>query len=205
MWCPAEFCRRPVKQKSGMVGPASTFNECYNPATGGTVDEVWTGSLIPDVAAPEGWTVAKDCAADDETPDSSMTNTTTDESGMGDMGSMLVDSLGACVDTETMDVDMPCIQGVLSTLDPAITMKLSQCAGGGSIADMQTCVEEQLSGGSGGGGSGDMTEPPGNDTVSPVAEPTDPPSSATSASAATCAIGAIFGAAAFLFNYYTVL
>ena len=55
---------------------------------------------------------------------------------------------------------MDCIQGVLATLDPAIIGKLAQCAGAGSIADMQSCVEEQL-------GSGDMTEPPmmGNGTT----------------------------------------
>ena len=89
--------------------------------------------------------------------------------------SSIIEKLGACVTEETMDIDMQCIQGVLSTLDPAIIGKLAQCAGGGSIAEMQACVEEQLSG-------GDMTEPPamGNETMPP--EDTTSPSAFTSSS-----------------------
>ena len=74
--------------------------------------------------------------------------------------SSIIEKLGACVNADTGEIDMGCIQGVLATLDPATIGKLAQCAGAGSIADMQACVEEQL-------GSGDMTEPPmtGNETM----------------------------------------
>ena len=85
--------------------------------------------------------------------------------GAGMDPNSIIEKLGACVTEETMAIDMQCIQGVLSTLDPAIIGKLAQCAGGSSIAEMQACVEEQLTG-------GDMTEPPampedGNTTMPP--------------------------------------
>ena len=88
------------------------------------------------------------------------------DAGMADKDSMdpngIIEKLGACVNADSGDINMECIQGVLSTLDPAIIGQLAQCAGGGSIAEMQACVEEQLSG----GGGGDMTEPPmGNETM----------------------------------------
>lgn len=86
--------------------------------------------------------------------------------------SSIIEKLGACVTEETMDINMQCIQGVLSTLDPAIIGKLAQCAGGGSIAEMQACVEEQLSGG------GEVTEPPetmpGDNTTMPPDDTTSP-------------------------------
>ena len=102
-------------------------------------------------------------------PDAAMmggNNTDTDMSMGGDDGaatmdpSGIIEKLGACVNADTGDIDMDCIQGVLATLDPAIIGKLAQCAGAGSIADMQACVEEQL-------GSGDTTEQPmmGNGTM----------------------------------------
>ena len=50
----------------------------------------------------------------------------------------------ACSAEETNDIDMACIQGVLSTLDPEIIGKLAQCASEVSISNMQACVEEQL-------------------------------------------------------------
>ena len=88
------------------------------------------------------------------------------DAGMADMGKMdpndIIEKLGACVNADSGDINMECIQGVLSTLDPTIIGQLAQCAGGGSIAEMQACVEEQLSG----EGGGDMTEPPmGNETM----------------------------------------
>jgi hypothetical protein len=111
------------------------------------------------------------------------------DAGMGDMDpNVIVEALGACVNPESEDIDMQCIQGVLAELDPAVVGKLAKCAGGGSIAEMQACVEEQLT-----GGGGDMTTPP-------VADPTKPPSSATSASATVYIIGAIIAAAAYFSN-----
>ena len=94
--------------------------------------------------------------------------------------SSIIEKLGAGVTEETMDINMQCIQGVLSTLDPAIIGKLAQCAGGGSIAEMQACVEEQLSG-------GDMTEPPAMDseTMPEDGNTTMPPEDTTSPSAFT--------------------
>ena len=92
--------------------------------------------------------------------------------------SSIIENLGACVTEETMDIDMQCIQDVLSTLDPAIIGELAQCAGGSSIAEMQACVEEKLPGG------GEVTEPPmGNEpngTIPP--EDTTSPSAFTSSS-----------------------
>ena len=68
MWCPPDYCRRDVPTEPGMAGPASMFNECYNPATDDVVDEVWTGELT-DVAAPEGWLEnPADCPAEVEEP-----------------------------------------------------------------------------------------------------------------------------------------
>ena len=72
-------------------------------------------------------------------------NATMPEDGNAAMDpSGIVEQLGACVDATTGDINMECIQGVLATLDPATIGKLAQCAGAGSIADMQACVEEQL-------------------------------------------------------------
>ena len=107
-------------------------------------------------------------------------NETDPEMGAGMDPSSIIEKLGACVTEETMDIDMQCIQGVLSTLDPAIIGKLAQCAGGGSIAEMQACVEEQLSG-------GDMTEPPAmdNETMPEDGNTTMPPEDTTSPSAFT--------------------
>jgi hypothetical protein len=105
-----------------------------------------------------------------------------------DMGGMdpsgIVEQFGACVNATTMDIDMECIQGVLSTLDPAIIGKLAQCAGVGSMAEIQACVEEQL-------GGDEMPD-------SPVADPTEPPSSATSASVTTYIIGVFVVVAGYL-------
>jgi hypothetical protein len=58
--------------------------------------------------------------------------------------SSIVEKLGTCANAETGDINKGCVQGVLATLDPAIIGKLAQCAGADSIADMQACVEEQL-------------------------------------------------------------
>ena len=57
-----------------------------------------------------------------------------------------VEKLEACFAKGTTDIDMQCIQGVLSTLDPDTIGKLAQCAGGGSVNEMQACVDEQLLG-----------------------------------------------------------
>ena len=81
--------------------------------------------------------------------------------------SVIVEKLGACVDTTTGDIDLECIQGVLATLDPATIGKLAQCAGAGSIADMQACVEEQLGGGTGTGTPEDGNATTPEDTTSP--------------------------------------
>merc|ERR1711966_372143 len=83
--------------------------------------------------------------------------------------SVIVEKLGACVDTTTGDIDLECIQGVLATLDPATIGKLAQCAGAGSIADMQACVEEQLGGGTGTGTPEDGNATMDEDTTSPGA------------------------------------
>ena len=102
-------------------------------------------------------------------------NETGPDMGAGMDPNSIIEKLGACVTEETMAIDMQCIQGVLSTLDPAIIGKLAQCAGGSSIAEMQACVEEQLTG-------GDMTEPPamGNETMPEDGNTTMPPEDTTS-------------------------
>ena len=66
MWCPPDYCRRIVDTEPGMAGPASIFNECYNPETDDVVDEVWTGELT-DVVAPDGWVEnPADCPEEEE-------------------------------------------------------------------------------------------------------------------------------------------
>ena len=41
MHCPPGYCSKYVNPQ-GMVGPTSTFNKCYDPATGDMVDGVWS-------------------------------------------------------------------------------------------------------------------------------------------------------------------
>lgn len=57
----------------------------------------------------------------------------------------ITEKLEACVTGDTTNVNMRCIQGVFSTLDPDMIGKLAQCAGEDSIGEMHACVEEQLS------------------------------------------------------------
>lgn len=106
--------------------------------------------------------------------------------GMADMDpNGIIEKLGACVSADSGDIDMQCIQGVLTTLDPAIIGQLAQCAGGGSIAEMQACVEEQLSG----EGSGDMSEPPMENETLPEEGNTTMPEDTTSRGAFTTSFG----------------
>ena len=44
----------------GFAGAASSFNKCYNPATGETTEGVWTGSLT-NVTSPEGYIEPEMC------------------------------------------------------------------------------------------------------------------------------------------------
>ena len=104
--------------------------------------------------------------------------------------SSVIEKLGACVTEDTMEINMQCIQSVLSTLDPAVMGKLAQCAGGGSIkwslesiAEMQACVEEQLSGG------GEVTEPPAMGNESMPDDTTTMPPDTTSPGAFTGSSG----------------
>eukprot|EP00563_Minutocellus_polymorphus_P021476 CAMPEP_0197725230 /NCGR_PEP_ID=MMETSP1434-20131217/6845_1 /TAXON_ID=265543 /ORGANISM="Minutocellus polymorphus, Strain CCMP3303" /LENGTH=328 /DNA_ID=CAMNT_0043310683 /DNA_START=68 /DNA_END=1054 /DNA_ORIENTATION=- len=170
----------------GVPSDCNSFLQCFSPAQEATA----TTAAIDEGASSEDQSDAFAAALEKL----QMTGGNETDSGMGGIDpSGIVEKLGACVNAETMDIDMQCIQGVLSTLDPSIIGKLAQCAGLGSIAEMQVCVEEQLSGG------GEVTEPPaGSTSTPPVADPTNPPSSATSASATAYVIGILVAAAAYL-------
>ena len=164
----------------GVPSDCNSFLKCFSPEQ----EEAATAAAtcIEEGASPEDQTAA---FADALEKLQTMGGNETDP----DMGGMdpsgIVEQFGACVNATTMDIDMQCIQGVLSTLDPAMIGKLAQCAGVGSMAEIQACVEEQLSGGD------EMPD-------SPAADPTEPPSSAASASVTTYIIGVFVVAAAYL-------
>ena len=164
----------------GVPSDCNSFLKCFSPEQ----EEAATAAAtcIEEGASPEDQTAA---FADALEKLQTMGGNETDP----DMGGMdpsgIVEQFGACVNATTMDIDMQCIQGVLSTLDPAMIGKLAQCAGVGSMAEIQACVEEQLSGGD------EMPD-------SPAADPTEPPSSAASASVTSYIIGVFVVAAAYL-------
>ena len=129
-----------------------------------TGQELW-------VCTPDDW-VKPEVENTDSAADAAMMGGIETDSEMGMEGddstmmdaSGIIEKLGACGNAATGEIDMGCLQGVLSTLDPAIIGKLAQCAGTSSIADMQTCVEEEL-------GAGDMPERPmPEDGIAPLPE-----------------------------------
>ena len=83
MHCPPGSCRKYVNPQ-GMVGPTSTFNKCYDPATGDMVDGVWTGSLS-DVVAPEGWVANPEACPEEGETDAG------GDGGMDQYGDILTD------------------------------------------------------------------------------------------------------------------
>ena len=121
----------------GVPSDCNSFLRCFSPQQ----EEAATAAAIEEGASPEDQTAA---FADALEKLQMMGGNETDP----DMGGMdpsgIVEQFGACVNATTMDIDMQCIQGVLSTLDPAMIGKLAQCAGVGSMAEIQACVEKQL-------------------------------------------------------------